>query len=99
MTSTVRKRADGKGFEAGPLALSYRYGVSIDRVKVTYPERPYVCRAIIFDDGTRRIHRLIRVGNFYEIASGKPGDPIPTVTFTDIECPGANSAIKQLLDS
>jgi hypothetical protein len=50
-------------------------------------EQPYGCREFIFNNGEFHSYRIGRAGNFYEIASGKPGDPIPTVEVTDIECP------------
>ena len=86
MTPTVRKRTDGLGFEAGPDSLSYRYGVSFPAMD-SDDEQSYICREFIFDDGKFRIYRIGRAGKFYEMAFGKPGDPIPTVEVTDIECP------------
>ena len=90
MTPTVRRRADGHGFEAGPDALSYSYAVSLNRIiPDEADDRPHACRSFIFDAGIYRMYKVGRVGNFYEIAFGKPGDPIPTVELTDVECPDA----------
>jgi hypothetical protein len=94
MTPSVRKRTDGFGFEAGPDTLSYRYGVSLpNRYDVSFDhiisgdEQAYGCLEFTFDDGTFRSYRIGRAGKFYEMAFGKPGDPIPTVEAADIECP------------
>jgi hypothetical protein len=76
---------DGFGFEAGPKTLSYNYAVSLNQMFVD--EQPYGCREFIFNNGEFRSYRVGKAGNFYEIAFGKPGDPIPTVEVTDIECP------------
>ncbi len=86
MTTTIRKRQDDVGFEAGPNSLSYRYGVSL-RSMDSDDDQSHICREFIFDDGKFRIYRIGRAGKFYEIAFGKPGDPIPTVEVADIECP------------
>jgi hypothetical protein len=88
MTPTVRRRTDGTGFEAGPEALSYRYGVSFASMD-SDDEQSYICREFILDTGKFRSYRIGRVGNFYNVSFGKPGDPIPTVEVTDIECPDA----------
>lgn len=88
MVPSVRRRTDGPGFEVGPHMVSYRYGVSINPIN-SADEQPYGCRAFILDDGKFRSYRVGRAGNFYEMAFGKPGDPIPTVEITDIECPDA----------
>ena len=86
MTPSIQTRTDGTGFEAGPDRVSYRYGVSIDPI-LSADEQPYGCREFIFVNGKFRSYRIGRPGSFYEIAFGTPGDPIPTVEITDIECP------------
>lgn len=88
MTATVRKRMDGIGFEAGPNGVIHRYGVSFSSMN-SDDEQSHICREFILDTGTFRVYRIGRAGNFYEIAFGKPGDPIPIVEVTDIECPDA----------
>jgi hypothetical protein len=99
MVTTVRKRATGFGFEAGPLTLSYRYAVSLNHiVPDEADDRPHACRSLIFDTGSYRMYRVVRVGSFYEITFGKPGDPTPTVELTDIECPNPQSFIDQLMN-
>ena len=92
MSPSVQKRTNGAGFEAGPDMLTYHYGISLTRIMST-DERPYVCRNVIFDDGKFRSFMLARVGNFYEIGFGKPGDPIPIVTISDVECPSPPASI------
>jgi hypothetical protein len=86
MIPSIRRRTDASGFEAGPNIVSYRYGVSIDPM-LSSDEQPYGCREFTFINGGFRSYRIGRAGAFYEIAFGKPGDPIPTVEVTDIECP------------
>ena len=88
MTPTVRKRTNGTGFEVGPETLSYHYGVSFTSM-ASDDEHSYICREFILDTGDFRSYRIGRVGNFYNVTFGKPGDPIPTVEVTDIECPDA----------